>query len=68
VTGPEAQFQHPGAVANARNRWQHDAGQAYGPEYKAWNTAQDATMFCDHNGRKGLARRWHCTATGKPCR
>lgn len=68
VTGGQALVQHPFAENNARNQWQNAAAQAYGDEYKAWNTAQDKSLFCSHNGVFGPGRRWHCTATGKPCR
>lgn len=67
ATGGDAKFQS-NAEDNARNQWQHDAGDAYGVDYKYWGTAHGRDMSCHHNGLGPLQRRWTCTATAEPCR
>lgn len=66
ATGPWRKFQST-AENEARDRWQHDAGNAYGTNYKWWNKSKNRSTNCGHDGKKPIVRQWQCRATAEPC-
>jgi hypothetical protein len=66
VTGGWAKLQS-GAQEKARDQWQHDAGIAYGTNYKWWNKSNNRDTTCHHDGKGPLTRQWQCVAHADPC-
>jgi len=67
ATGPWRKLQST-AQNHAVDQWQHDAGNAYGTNYKWWNKSNNRDLSCSHDGRKPILRHWQCRARAEPCR
>ena len=64
ATGPWRRLRST-AENQARDQWQHDAGNAYGTNYKWWQKSRNRSISCSHDGQR--PRDWQCRATAEPC-